>query len=147
MSSAPAAAELALEALPRAVPLIAVTDDLHWRRDAKTQFCNMSDAIKRRELAVYRRAALTLTITAEDAHELRAQLPKLRLGVLPYALDAIYQCPVHQLNWAKKLCAPLHSLASVESLVALSARGSSALRHPSVASSASAGGASSPRPQ
>ena len=71
----------------RAVPLIAVTDDLHWRRDAKTQFCNMSEAIKRRELAVYRRAALTLTITAEDAHELRAQLPKLRLGVLPYALD------------------------------------------------------------
>ena len=47
----------------------------------------MSEAIKRRELAVYRRAALTLTITAEDAHELRAQLPKLRLGVLPYALD------------------------------------------------------------
>ena len=84
---APAAAELALEALPRAVPLIAVTDDLHWRRDAKTQFCNMSEAIKRREVAVYRRAALTLTITAEDAHELRAQLPKLRLGVLPYALD------------------------------------------------------------
>ena len=84
---APAAAELALEALPRAVPLIAVTDGLHWRRDAKTQFCNMSEAIKRREIAVYRRAALTLTITAEDAHELRAQLPKLRLGVLPYALD------------------------------------------------------------
>ena len=48
----------------------------------------MSEAIKRRARSPSTAAPRSrLTITAEDAHELRARLPKLRLGVLPYALD------------------------------------------------------------
>ena len=47
--------------------------------------------------------------------------------VLPYALDALYQMPVHQLPWAKRLSPTLHKLAGTPTLLGISARGAAGL--------------------
>ena len=67
------------------------------------------------------------------AEEKAGRLSDVGLGrsylsrVLIYALDATYQMPVHQLSWAKRLLAPLHRLATTETLMDLSARGAQKL--------------------